>query len=373
VLSSEESRPDEDATSRVGVVPDGDPAPLAAAASPAYATWGHRVVAAIFDNAILAGTAWLALGAGFAPPMLTPVFGAYGAGLPRDPLILVPIGAATILLVLQAMTGWTPGKLVVGIRVVRERSSGPAGLWTTLVRWVLHLLDAILLIGYLRPLWHARRQTFADGIAHTVVVQELPDLPRRPRLAVYFAAMAACVLGLGYGCVPANSSSSVPMVGTGSCALDGEGAALTTGDITLGGSVSVEQDRRMWTVRKTRIAHPGATISWASRPSARDVGYRVELDARPRSENGASVVSRSWDIGKGGADDWSEVGNFTHTRTISPDGDVHVAQVELTDSDGATGGLGTDVWIDVRLIADGEVVASCGGSVTYDEMDHDSN
>jgi Mce-associated membrane protein len=333
---------------------------------PDYATWLQRVVAAVLDDAILAGATWLALGAGFTQPTLTPAFLTDGDAWPLDPLILVPVGALVLLLVLQGVTGWTPGKLVVGIRVVDERSAGPAGVWKTLARWVLHLLDALLFIGYLRPLWHRKRQTFADGIVGTVVVPALPDLPRRPRTIVHAAALVAVVLGLGYGCVPLSSSMGSTMAGPVVCEVAGAGPALTSGEIRLGGSVVVNQERRLWTVRESRTAQPGATLTWASDPSARDVGYRVELDARPVSGEGGPV-SHSWDLGTGGSGGQSGPGQLSHTRRDSPDGDVHDAQVELAESDGALVGLGTDLTVRVRLLADGEVVADCAGTVAYDD------
>jgi Mce-associated membrane protein len=340
--------------------------------APAYARWGERVVAAVLDNAILAGVTWVALGTGIAQPTLTLGLGANGEnGSLTDPMILVPIGALVILLVLQATTGWTPGKLVVGIRVVRDDPAGrtePAGLWTTSVRWVLHLVDAILLIGYLRPLWHQRRQTFADGIAHTVVVQALPELSRRPRIAAYAAALVLCVLGIGYGCVPINSARSSPVDDVISCRQERHGPLLASGNITFGGSTEVARDRRMWMVRETWTVLPGATLSWKSDSSVRDVDYRVELAARPRSESDGPVISRSWDVGTGGVDDQVDDETFTHTRSISPDGDAHVAEVEMTDSDQVADRLGTDLALDVRLIADGDIVASCGGTMSYTDV-----
>jgi hypothetical protein len=68
--------------------------------------------------------------------------------------------------------------------------------------------------------------------------------------------------------------------------------------------------------------------------------------------------------------------SFTHTRHISPDGDIHVVDVEVPEphgdeSDqgdlGDLGDLGTDVWTDVRLIAGDEVLAECGGAMDYDD------
>lgn len=153
-------------------------------------------------------------------------------------------------------------------------------------------------------------------------------------------------------------------MGDATCGVDGAGPALTTGEIQPGGWAEMERERRMWTVRETVAARPGATLSWTSEPSARDVEYRVELDARPALGDGATV-SRSWDIGTGESRNWSDTEVFRHARQISPDGDVHEAEVEITESDDAVDRLGTDLMMDVRLIADGEIVAACGSSVSY--------
>ncbi|MFD7309624.1 RDD family protein [Promicromonospora sp. NPDC059942] len=347
------------------VVPDAAATPAAPVAvdGPAYATWGQRVVAAILDDAVLAGVTWLALGSGFSPVTLTPVFGAAGTGSwGRGPLVLIPVAVLAALLVLQALTGWTPGKLVVGIRVVREGEHRPAGLWRTLARWVLHVLDAILLIGYLRPLWHAKRQTFADSVVRTVVVSEGLDLPRRPRTAVYVAAAVTCVLGLGY-CVPISSSGGESLVAAGPCRLENVGPALTGGEITPAASVSTNQDRRLWTVRETRSVSPGAMIAWTVDPSARGTSYRVELDVRP-GPGEEPVVSGSWDIGTGSAETWEDDAGFMHTRIVAAGEDWHNAEVRLT---GPGSDLDVDAgrWFDVRLLADGAELAACGGAPTW--------
>lgn len=75
-------------------------------------------------------------------------------------------------------------------------------------------------------------------------------------------------------------------------------------------------------------------------------------------------MSRSWDIGTGGAEG-SSAPEAYHTRQISPAGDVHDAVVEVTEPDAAVAGLGTRLLVHVRLIADGEPVAECETSVSY--------
>lgn len=364
--------PDSGGAPAVAVAPPVPPGPLAGVVEPLYATWGQRVVAALLDNAILAGVTWLALGPRFGVPTLTPGWGTAAEDAARSggPLVLVPIAALVVLLVLQATTGWTPGKLVVGIRVVREDEHRPAGLGRTLARWVLHFLDAILLIGYLRPVWHAKRQTFADSIVRTVVVPRMPDLPRRPRIVLYSAAIVACVLGLGYGCAPISGRGTEGVADDAAlCAVETPEPTLVAGEITPAGSVWIERERRMWTVRETRIVHPGARLRWTSDPQVRSTEYRVELDARPGSGE-AVVISRSWDIGSGDLDSWTDNEGFTHDRTVAEEADTHDVEVDITDPEAehALSELDAEPWIDVRLLADGEVVAECGGPVTYPEV-----
>ncbi|HXM58245.1 MAG TPA: RDD family protein [Candidatus Dormibacteraeota bacterium] len=72
----------------------------------------------------------------------------------------------------QGRTGQSLGKLVVGTRLVSEGTGQPVGVLTAFLRSVAHLVDALpCFVGYLWPIWHARRQTFADELAGTVVVK----------------------------------------------------------------------------------------------------------------------------------------------------------------------------------------------------------
>ena len=52
------------------------------------------------------------------------------------------------------------------------RDGQPVGFGLAIGRQFLHILDSLpFYIGYLWPLWDERRQTFADKVADTVVVQ----------------------------------------------------------------------------------------------------------------------------------------------------------------------------------------------------------
>ena len=73
----------------------------------------------------------------------------------------------------QGRTGSSLGKQWVGIRVIREDYGQPLGGWLTFGRSLLHILDGLpCYLGYLWPLWDAKRQTFADKLVHSVVLHQ---------------------------------------------------------------------------------------------------------------------------------------------------------------------------------------------------------
>jgi uncharacterized RDD family membrane protein YckC len=73
---------------------------------------------------------------------------------------------------LTGTTGQTPGRRVVGIRVLREADGQVLGAGAGIGRGFLHILDALpLLLGFLWPIWDKKKQTFADKIIHSVVVK----------------------------------------------------------------------------------------------------------------------------------------------------------------------------------------------------------
>jgi hypothetical protein len=57
------------------------------------------------------------------------------------------------------------------VAVVSEVTGRPIGFGRSVVRQLAHVVDAIIVgIGYLFPLWDAKRQTLADKIMTTVVL-----------------------------------------------------------------------------------------------------------------------------------------------------------------------------------------------------------
>ena len=69
----------------------------------------------------------------------------------------------------QGTTGSSIGKSVLKFKVVSERAGEPIGFGPSIVRQLAHVVDAVICyIGYLFPLWDAKRQTLADKIMTTV-------------------------------------------------------------------------------------------------------------------------------------------------------------------------------------------------------------
>ncbi len=69
----------------------------------------------------------------------------------------------------QGTTGSSIGKGIMKFKVVGEATGQPIGFGLSIVRQLAHIVDGIICyIGYLFPLWDAKRQTIADKIMKTI-------------------------------------------------------------------------------------------------------------------------------------------------------------------------------------------------------------
>ncbi|MGZ8737836.1 MAG: RDD family protein [Nocardioides sp.] len=138
-----------------------------------YADWIKRVGGYLVDVAVLLPAyviVFIGLGLGSADNSAVSSFG----------LILLGIGYLAIfgiaiwnMIIRQGKTGWSIGKQVIGIRLIAEKTGQPLGPGLTFVRMLAHILDSLpCYLGYLWPLWDAKRQTFADKIMGTVVIEQ---------------------------------------------------------------------------------------------------------------------------------------------------------------------------------------------------------
>ena len=88
---------------------------------------------------------------------------------------LVLIGVSVLIyVILQGLAGWTIGKLLTGIRVVREDGSRP-GLVKALVRWLFWIVDGLPvggLVGFIVGLTSTGHRRVGDMVAKTFVVRK---------------------------------------------------------------------------------------------------------------------------------------------------------------------------------------------------------
>lgn len=350
---------------QVHVAPDG----------PRFAHWGRRVVATLLDAGLLALLTWVAFPVQpVAPPTPVPLTGpstqaTITPGPTADVWTSSPlvIGAVVVGLLMQAYLGSTPGKLVAGIALVRADDHRPVGLLRMLGREVMHLVDLLLLIGYLRPVGHRRRQTFADSIAATVVLRtraplpyvlarpvldraaipadgapwQLPSLPRW-RTVTTAVATLACLAGVAFA---VGGESGRGGTAAASCTVvdPGTGALQLTGiDVEVRGQ---ETRSRLGMTRALVPENPGVVVGWGwygEWSSDDDLRYRVAV----RDESG---TERSWQYAY--RDDGLQV----------PPGQQRVPG--RTDAvlipPAALEGLGDEVTVDADAVLDGALLPGC--------------
>ena len=154
------------------------------------ASWGARAAALTIDVffgaaviVVVAMTAWTAPLQGplwWACVVLTAVIG------------LLVMGNRWVL---PVRTGWTVGRAVAGIRLVRSDGS-PADTGRLMARDIAHLLDTVpALLGWLWPLWDRRHRTFADLLLGTEV-RRVGEPARDVRRPVAVGLAVSAVIGV---------------------------------------------------------------------------------------------------------------------------------------------------------------------------------
>ena len=151
-----------------------------------YASWWARLLAGLIDRLI---------------PLVVVVLGGateFGTKvtdcIPQDPdysigpycatgnsVLGVTVWVASLVLALvftvwnvgylQGRSGASIGKRALKMRLVKEATGAPVGMGLALLRQLCHVADAAFcFVGYLFPLWDAKKQTLADKIVKTVCV-----------------------------------------------------------------------------------------------------------------------------------------------------------------------------------------------------------
>ena len=83
------------------------------------------------------------------------------------------IGVAYFVYFEGGLTGQTPGKRALGIRVIDFATGGPIGYGRAFIRYIGRIVSEIpIFLGYFWMLWDREKQTWHDKFAGSVVVPE---------------------------------------------------------------------------------------------------------------------------------------------------------------------------------------------------------
>jgi uncharacterized RDD family membrane protein YckC len=149
-----------------GAAPSGPPGQYGATPGAPYASWIQRVGGYLLDALIIG-----------VPAIIVILIGvAIGHGIGQALAVIGYIAAIGVgiwnVVFRQGATGQTLGKQVIGIKLIRELDGQPVGAGMAFVRGLAHIVDSIACyVGWLWPLWDAKKQTFADKLCSTVVVR----------------------------------------------------------------------------------------------------------------------------------------------------------------------------------------------------------
>ncbi|WP_051772820.1 RDD family protein [Saccharothrix sp. NRRL B-16314] len=131
-----------------------------------YAEWGSRAVGALIDYV--------------APGVVGAILAVVGSAT-GDPTIAIILGLVAWVGIMGFMiynswylagtTGQSMGKKIAKVKLIKEETGQPIGFGNAFVRHLCHFVDSIACyVGWFAPLWELKKQTWADKIMGTIVV-----------------------------------------------------------------------------------------------------------------------------------------------------------------------------------------------------------
>ena len=331
------------------------------------AAWGLRVLATLLDSALVASVVFLATGAGptlAALPALGKPGGDGGAGWTAGTLLALGM--------LQAYTGMTPGKRAAGVAVVDDRTGRPIGLPGTVLRWFAHVLDAILLIGYLRSAFRKDGRTFADSLLGSVAVRTTTPEPhplvarlrtirdtrapwlRWPRRVTAVAALVLCAAAAAMSLTASSGGGQQMSERQTSCTSTGDFAATAM----IGSARSFDMDSRLG-ISRVDVTRWQVAVAWSTGlgVDSRDNPQVGHLDARI-TVTSPDTAALAWAESPGGTDPDEAADGAWFSLTDE------VASTVVTVPEEPTGWTAR-----AELLDDGAVVAECSAPVPAIETD----
>ena len=133
---------------------------------------GRRILATLVDSLVFG--LFYALMAAMFGTFQTAEFGHWYATLPALPTVLYGLIVVGYYVLMEGYLGQTVGKMVLGIKVVREGTGEVPGLKAAAIRTLLRVVDALFsyLVAFVTVVVNEKRQRFGDMAAHTLVVHK---------------------------------------------------------------------------------------------------------------------------------------------------------------------------------------------------------
>jgi uncharacterized RDD family membrane protein YckC len=132
---------------------------------------GRRVLATIVDGIVLSVAFWV----------MSALFGSasaeggqVGASLSGLAALAFFILSVAYFIVLEGYLGQTVGKMLLGIKVVREDTGEVPGIKAAFIRTVMRLIDGLFayLVAFIAVLASQKNQRLGDMLANTLVVRK---------------------------------------------------------------------------------------------------------------------------------------------------------------------------------------------------------
>lgn len=132
---------------------------------------GRRVLATIVDGIVLSVVFWV----------MSMLFGStsasgeqVGASLNGLAALVFFIVSVAYFIVLEGYLGQTLGKMLVGIKVVREDTGEVPGIGAATIRTLMRIIDGLFvyLVAFIAVLASRKNQRLGDMLANTLVVRK---------------------------------------------------------------------------------------------------------------------------------------------------------------------------------------------------------
>jgi uncharacterized RDD family membrane protein YckC len=133
---------------------------------------GQRIVATIVDGLIF-GALFTVMTMLFGT-IMSVGFANWNGSLPALPSVLYVVIIALYYILLEGYLGQTVGKMLLGIKVIREDNGEVPGLGGASIRTLLRIIDGLFsyLVAFIAVLISGKNQRLGDMAAHTLVVRK---------------------------------------------------------------------------------------------------------------------------------------------------------------------------------------------------------